>query len=81
MDSAAQVLVIIVSSALAVFLVAAIVLTVLIIQLVKKVKIVADHAEKAVETVTAAGEALKRASGPVSMFKAISTLIKQFHKS
>lgn len=79
MDTAALVLIIIVSAALTVFLIVLTILIILAIKLTKQVKLVADRAEKAVDTVASAGYILRDASGPLAIVKVVRNLVKE-HK-
>ncbi len=80
MDTATQVLVIIVSATLTVFLIMSIVLVALAIRLVGQLKTIADRAEKAVDSVTTAGDMLRHASGPLAIAKMVGKLIRQHYK-
>lgn len=80
METTALILLIIVSATLTVFLIALIVLIVLAIRLMKQLKMIANQAEKAVDTVAAAGDVLKNVSGPLAIVKLLRNLMKQ-HKT
>jgi uncharacterized membrane protein len=80
MDTATQVLVIIVSATLTIFLIALIVLIVLAIKLMKQLKLIADRAEKAVDSVTTAGDLLRNASGPLAIAKLVRNLVKHHNR-
>lgn len=81
METALVVLIIILSVTLTAFLIVAIILAVLIIDLVKKLQKVTNEAERAVESVHAASDALLRASGPISLIQTMTKLFKDFRKS
>lgn len=80
MNTAALILVIIVSATLTIFLIVTIVLVTLAIKLMKKLHTIADHAEKAVDSVATAGDALRNASGPLAIFKMVRNMAKNYHK-
>jgi hypothetical protein len=80
METAAYALLILVSTVLTILLVVLIVFIVLAIKLVKKVQILADDAEEAVRNVAAAGDALKKVSGPIAFAKVVTQLIKLYKK-
>lgn len=81
MDTASQILIIIVSGVLTIFLIVLIVLLSQVIKLVKQVKLIADKAEKAVESVSTAGEMLRNASGPLAVVKLVRNMVKHYNKS
>jgi len=68
---AQQILVIILSSALAIFLILAIVSIIMVIQLIKKMQLVAQKAERIVDSVESVGDVLKKAAGPLGLFKLV----------
>ena len=75
MDTAAQILVIIVSSFLAIFLVLAIVLIVLVIRVTLKIKQVANQAEVAVDAVSKAATSMSKASTPFAIFNGVRSIV------
>lgn len=79
METATQVLIIIVSIVLTVFLVVAIILILLGIKVMKQLKLIANNAEKAVDSVSNAGYMLRNVSGPLALVKLVRNAIKQ-HK-
>lgn len=76
MDTATQVLVIIVSAVLAVFLIFAIVATVYIIKIVKRIKQITDHAENVAESMESAASAFRRTATPLAFLKLLSGIIE-----
>jgi uncharacterized protein YoxC len=80
MDTAAYILVIIVSATLTVFLIALTVLIVALIKLIKKVKELTDKAENAVDGLSQAGAMLKNASGPLAVARVAVKLFKKYKK-
>jgi preprotein translocase subunit SecG len=80
MATAESILVIITSSVLTIFLIVSIVLALLAMKLVKQLKVIADKAEHAVETVEHAGELFKNTSGPLALVKFARNMYKQSKK-
>lgn len=80
MDTATQILVMIVSVTLTIFIVMLIVLLTMVIKLMKQLKLIADQAEKAVDSVTTAGDMLRHASGPLAIAKLIGNLVRRHYK-
>ncbi len=78
MDTATQVLVIIVSVVLTIFLVVLIALLVIVTKLVKKLQLIAAAAEKAVDSVSTAGDMLRNASGPLAVAKLVRNMVKHY---
>jgi hypothetical protein len=66
-----QILLVILGSALAVFLVLAIVVIILVIRLLATIKLITTKAEKLIESAEAVGQVFKKASGPVGIFNVI----------
>ena len=79
LSTAQQILVIILASALAVFLVLSIAIAILIIRLLTTLRMVADKAEKFVESAEAVGEIFKNVAGPVGVFKFLRGLVHTVH--
>ena len=76
MASAESILVIIVSSTLTIFLVVGIAVLALIVRVLLSVKRLVRQAEQMVDVAEEAAEALKSASGPVSLFQAVRKIAK-----
>lgn len=76
--SAAEVLVIFLSVALAVFLALAIVLTIYLIMIAKKIKRIADTAEEGVRGFAAAAVAVQRVIAPAAVTKFVSEIFNRF---
>ncbi len=74
LSTAQQILVVILSCALALFLVLGIVAAVLVIRLVQTLRMIASKAEHLVDTAEAVGDAFKRAAAPVGVFKFIHNI-------
>jgi hypothetical protein len=81
MHTAEEILVIIVSAALSLFLLAAIVVLVLIARLVRTLRRVIEQAERVVETAGDAAEVLRNVSGPLAVFKIIRNVLKAVEKA
>ena len=78
METAALILLIVVSTVLSIFLIITILLVVLVTRMVKKLQLVVDKAEQAVESVSTAGDILRNASGPLALAKVIRNIVKQY---
>ena len=76
MDTASEILVIIVSAVLAVFLVVAIIALVAIIKLVKQVKQITAHAENVAESMESAASAFQKTATPLAFLKIIGNIVE-----
>jgi hypothetical protein len=74
LSTAQQILVVILSCALALFLVLGIVTAVLLIRLVQTLRMIAGKAEHLVTTAEAVGDAFKKAAGPVGVLKFVRNI-------
>jgi len=74
MDNAEEILVIILSTFLAIFIGLAIVLTINLMKLTKKLRSIAEHAEAAATNVEAASTMFKNAAGPLAAGKFIMNM-------
>lgn len=70
-----QVLLSILAATLALFLILAIAIAVMVIRLLKSLRTIVDKAEKVVESAEAVGDILKKASGPLGVFRLIQGII------
>jgi cytoskeletal protein RodZ len=77
MDTAAEVLLIIVSSVLSIFLVVLIIAGVWFIKVLKQTRKLMEHAENVADSVEAAASAFERTATPLSVLKIISGIIGQ----
>jgi cytoskeletal protein RodZ len=77
MDTAAEILLIIVSAVLAIFLLVLIFVGVWTVKLIKQAKRVLEHAENVADSVEAAASAFERTATPLSVLKIISNIIGQ----
>lgn len=80
MDSAAEVLVIIVSSVLAIFLIVLITALVLIIKLLQDIKRITSKAEHVVDSVETAAAFFERTSPAVAIFKTLAKVMETVSK-
>jgi hypothetical protein len=69
LSTAQQILVIFLSTALAIFLVLAIVIAVMAIKLLGTLRMIADKAEHLVESAEAVGNVFKKAANPMGVFR------------
>ena len=74
METSQQILVIILSTALAVLLILAIVISVLAIRLLKAIGRITEKAEHIVESAEQVGEAFSNATGSLALFKVIRNI-------
>jgi cytoskeletal protein RodZ len=77
MDTAAEILLIIVSAVLTIFLLVLIFVGVWTVKLIKQAKRVLEHAENVADSVEAAASAFERTATPLSVLKIISNIIGQ----
>ena len=80
MDTAAEVLLIIVSAVLAIFLVVLIIVGVWAVKLIKQARRVMMHAENVADSVEAAASAFERSATPLSVVRLIGNIIGQTAK-
>lgn len=81
MENASEILLIIVSSVLALFLIVTIVAVFYVISILKQVKRVVKTAENVAINVEAAAEAFERTASPLAAIKIISNIIEQVTKA
>lgn len=67
MDTAEQILVIFLSTALAIFLVLAITIAIMVVRLVANLRMIAQKAESIVDSAESVAEMFKKASGPLTV--------------
>lgn len=70
-----QIILIILASALALFLVLAVVVTVMIIKLIKTLRLIADKAERVVESAESVGAIFKKAAAPAGVFHFVQGIV------
>jgi len=81
MHEAESILVIIVSTALTLFLLLAIIVLVLIARVLFTIKRIVEHADRVIETAGEAADMLKNVSGPLALFKLLRNIIRTFEKT
>ena len=83
MDTSQDILVIILSTALAVLLVLAIAVAVLVVKLLQTIKRITDKAEHVIENAEHVSQAFSQASGPLALFKIVRNVADMVakHKS
>jgi hypothetical protein len=70
-----QILVIFLSTALAILLVLSIIIAAMVIRLLKTLRLIADKAERLVESAEAVGSVFKNAAGPLGVFRFLHGLM------
>ena len=80
MNTAFDVLVIILSSLLGLFLILSIIVIIFIIKLVSSIKRVVAKGEQVVDSAEAAAEMFKKASGPLGLLRTISNIVETVAK-
>lgn len=80
MDTTAEVLLIVVSSVLSVFLILLIIALVFCISVMRRVKKIIDHAENVAGSVEAAASAFEKTATPLAVFKFISKIVAHAQK-
>ncbi|HSX46933.1 MAG TPA: hypothetical protein VLF87_03025 [Patescibacteria group bacterium] len=78
MGNAEQILVIVLAATLALFLLLAVVATVKIIQILNRLKIIVEKAEKLANTAETVGEFFKYTAGPAALGKLVSNVTEAF---
>jgi uncharacterized protein YoxC len=80
METASLVLLIVVSSALTIFLIVLIVAGIYFINVLKQVKKITAQAESAVDSIEAAAAAVQRSTSPLAVLKLIGNIVSQASK-
>jgi uncharacterized protein Yka (UPF0111/DUF47 family) len=80
MDSAAEALLIIVSSVLSVFLIVGIIALIYIIKILKQVRRVTERAENVAGSVEAAAATFERTASPLAIIRLIGNIVDQATK-
>lgn len=75
LSTAQQILVIFLSTTLAILLVLSIVIAAMIIRLLKTLRLMVDKAERLVESAEAVGAVIKNAAGPLGLFRLLHGII------
>jgi cell division protein FtsB len=81
MDTAYQILVIILSAALALFLVLSIVVASQIIRLLRTVQRIAEKAETVIETAEHVGNIFQNVSGPLGVMRMVKNIVDAVHNN
>ena len=76
MNSAAEILLIIVSSVLALFLLLAIIALIYLIKVLKGLRHITEQAEKIADSAEAVGDFFKKSAGPVALGKLVSNIVE-----
>ncbi len=79
LGTAQQILVVVLASALAIFLILSIAAVVLIIRLLATLRMVADKAERIVESVESVGDIFRKTAGPLGIFRFIKGIVDMVH--
>ncbi len=79
MNTAEQILVIILATALAVFIAVGIVATLALIRLIKKMEIIADKTNNLVESAESVGVMLRQTIGNLSLLRFVRTIMDLVH--
>ncbi|HSD55959.1 MAG TPA: hypothetical protein VLA92_02285 [Candidatus Saccharimonadales bacterium] len=66
-----QIILIILASSLAIFLILSVAIAVMVLRLVKTIRVIVEKAERIVESAEAVGDVFKRAAGPMSILRFI----------
>jgi hypothetical protein len=81
MDTASEILLIIVSSILAIFLIILIAAVIYVVKILRQVRRIADRAENVAGSMEAAASALGRTATPLAVLKIIGKIMSQANKS
>jgi len=81
MDTASEILLIIVSAVLAVFLLVLIIAIVYTVKILKTVRRITDRAENVADSVEAAAAAFERTASPLAVLRIIGNIINQTNKA
>ncbi len=80
MDTAAQALLIIVSSVLSIFLIVGIVALVYLVKVLKQIRRITEKAENVAESVESAANTFERTASPLAILKVIGSIIDNASK-
>lgn len=81
MDTASEVLLIIVSAILAIFLIVLIATIVYVLKILRQVKRLTERAETVAGSVEAAATAFGKTATPLAVFKIVSKIVKQANRT
>jgi hypothetical protein len=71
LSTAQQIILIILASALAIFLILSVAIAVMIVRLIKTIRMIVEKAERVIESAEAVGDVFKKAAGPMSILRFI----------
>jgi len=77
MDTAAEVLLIVVSSVLSIFLIVGIVALVYVVKILKQIKLITDRAENVAESMESAPDTFKKTATPIAILKLVGNIVDQ----
>lgn len=80
MNTAFDILVIILSSFLGIFLILSIILLVMAIKIVRSVKRVVEKGEQVIDSAEAAAEMFKKAAGPLGILRTLTNIVETVSK-
>jgi uncharacterized protein YpmB len=80
METASWILLIVVSSALTIFLIVAIVAGVYFVKILKQVKRITEQAESVVDSVESAAHTFEKAASPLAVLKLVGNIVEQATK-
>lgn len=81
MDNASEVLLIVVSSALTIFLIVAIIATVYLIKIFKNINHITEKAEKLADQAEAVGEFFQKSAGSLAVGKLVANIVNSIKSS
>ena len=76
LSTAQQIILIILASALAIFLILSVAIAVMVVRLIKTIRTIVEKAERVVESAEAVGDVFKRAAGPMSILRFIQGVME-----
>jgi hypothetical protein len=80
MDETLKILIIIVSSALSLFLIVCIVIGIISVRILRDVRRLTRKAEKVIDSAESVGEIFRQATGPLSIIKILRNIVKAAKK-
>ncbi len=80
MDTASQILLIIVSVTLTIFLIVGIIVTIKLVQILNHLKQITEKAEKIADSAESVGEFFQKTAGPAAIAKLVVNIVHSFKK-
>lgn len=80
MNTAEQILVIIISSLLGLTLIIGIIVLIMVIKLIKAIRRIADKGEQVIENAEHAAEVFTKAAGPMTLLRSVTNIIDAVNK-